>query len=90
MQTQSTAVPAGQGSTKRGRARTPQIAYTVAEFAQLLGKHPNTVYEWIRKGLVPYERIGSTYFIPERALGCLRPPATAPPLAAASHAGETA
>jgi excisionase family DNA binding protein len=68
----------------------PQIAYTVAEFADLLGKHPNTVYEWIRKGLVPYERIGSTYFIPERAPGCLRPPATAAPLASVSPGGERA
>jgi excisionase family DNA binding protein len=77
MHDQGTALPAGQGTSERDRPRTSQIAYTVAEFAELLGKHPNTVYEWIRKGQIPFERIGNSYFIPERALGCLRSPAAA-------------
>jgi excisionase family DNA binding protein len=66
---------AGQGTATRGRARRSRVAYTVAEFAELLGKHPHTVYEWIRKGQVPYEQIGGSYFIPEHALGRLRTPA---------------
>ncbi len=45
-------MPAGQGTATRGRARRSQVAYTVTEFAELLGKHPHTVYDWIRKGLV--------------------------------------
>jgi excisionase family DNA binding protein len=77
MHDKGTALPAGQGTPARDNARRSQVAYTVAEFAELLGKHPNTVYDWIRKGQVPYERIGNSYFIPEHALGCLRPP-TAP------------
>jgi excisionase family DNA binding protein len=79
MQDQGTALPAGQGrSSRAGRARRSQVAYTVAEFAELLGKHPNTVYDWIRKRQVPYERIGNSYFIPEHALGCLRSPTADP------------
>ena len=77
MHHQGTALPAGQGTPERDRPRTSQIAYTVAEFAELLGKHPNTVYEWIRKRQIPFERIGNTYFIPEHALGRLLPPAAA-------------
>jgi len=73
MQHKGTALPPGQGSSRRGSARKSRIAYTVTEFAALLGVRPDTVYEWIKKGLVPFERIGHTYFIPESALGCLRP-----------------
>ena len=90
MQAQGIALPAGQGTSKRGRARRSQVAYTVAEFAELLGKHPHTVYEWIRKGQVPFEQIGGSYFIPEPALGRLRSPATADAVAADSPGGEAA
>jgi excisionase family DNA binding protein len=72
MHDKGTALPTGQGTPARDKARRSQVAYTVAEFAALLGKHPNTVYEWIRKGQIPCERIGNSYFIPEYALGCLR------------------
>ncbi len=90
MQAQGIALPAGQGTAKRGRSRRSQVAYTVAEFAELLGKHPHTVYEWIRKGLVPFERIGNTYFIPEHALGRLRSPASGDDMAADPPGGEAA
>jgi excisionase family DNA binding protein len=91
MHDKGTALPAGQVITGRDRARRSQVAYTVAEFAELLGKHPNTVYEWLRKGLVPFERIGATYFIPERALGRLCEPSPAgDALAAPAPGGEAA
>jgi excisionase family DNA binding protein len=90
MHDKGTALPAGQGTPTRDRARRSQVAYTVAEFAELLGKHPNTVYDWIRKGLVPAERIGLSYFIPERALGCLRDPSPADDLTAPVPGGEAA
>jgi excisionase family DNA binding protein len=91
MHDKGTALPAGQGTPARGRVRRSQVAYTVAEFAELLGKHPNTVYEWIRKGQVPFERIGSSYFIPERALGRLRDPSpTSSALTAPAPGGEAA
>jgi len=90
MQAQGIALPAGQGTSEHRRARKSQVAYTVAEFAELLGKHPHTVYEWIRKGQVAYERIGSTYFIPEHALGRLRSPASGDAAAADSPGGEAA
>ncbi len=87
MHDKGTALPAGQGTPARAVRRSP-VAYTVAEFAELLGKHPNTVYEWIRKGLLPFERIGLCYFIPERALGCLRDPAPDDAPVAAGPGGE--
>jgi excisionase family DNA binding protein len=87
MHHQGTALPGGQGTPAHRRSR---IAYTVAEFAALLGKHPNTVYEWIRKGLVPHERIGNSYFIPERALGRLRDPVPDGALTAPAPGGEAA
>jgi excisionase family DNA binding protein len=90
MHDKGTALPAGQGRSSRGPAGTPRIAYTVAEFAELLGKHPNTVYDWIRKRQIPYERIGNSYFIPEHALGCLRDPFPADAPAAAVPGGEAA
>ena len=88
MHHQGTALPTAQGTP--ARVRRSQVAYTVAEFAELLGKHPNTVYEWIRKGLLPFERIGATYFIPERALGRLRDPSPIDDLTAPAPGGEAA
>jgi excisionase family DNA binding protein len=52
-----------------------RIAYTVADVATLLGKHPNTVYEWVRKGSLPSERVGGTIYIPKWALARLIAPA---------------
>jgi excisionase family DNA binding protein len=72
---QGTALPAGQGTSRRDQAEDEPIAYTVAKFARLLGKHPNTVYVWVEKGEVPHERIGGTIYIPKWALGCLTAPA---------------
>ena len=74
MQSQGTALPPGQGSSRRGSAPKARIAYTVAEVAELLGKHPNTVYEWVRKGVLPSERIGNTIYIPKWALARLQAP----------------
>jgi excisionase family DNA binding protein len=71
MHDKGTALPAGQGRSSRGPAGTPRIAYTVAEFAELLGKHPNTVYDWARKGALPSQRVGGTIYIPKWALARL-------------------
>jgi excisionase family DNA binding protein len=90
MHDKGTALPAGQGTPARGPARRSQVAYSVAEFAELLGKHPNTVYEWIRKGQVPFERIGNSYFIPEHALGCLRQSSPTAAMSTAVPGGEAA
>ncbi len=90
MQADGIALPVGQGTSEHGRPRRSQIAYTVAEFAALLGKHPHTVYDWIRKGQVPYERIGNTYFIPEHALGRLRSPASGDAVTTGAPGGEAA
>jgi excisionase family DNA binding protein len=75
---QGTALPAGHGPSKRDQAQDEPIAYTVAEFARLLGKNRNTVYGWVDKGEVPHERIGGTIYIPRWALGCLVAPTETP------------
>jgi len=38
---------------------------TVSEFIELTGLHRNTVYKWIRRGLLPAKRLYSTgrYYI---------------------------
>jgi excisionase family DNA binding protein len=67
-----------------------RIVYTVAEVAALLHKHPNTVYEWVRKGSLPSERVGGTIFIPVWALARLTTPATGPAEPVAPVGGEAA
>jgi excisionase family DNA binding protein len=66
-----TALPAGRGASKDGPAADGPIAYTVAEFARLLGRNPKTVYGWVESGAVAHERIGGSIYIPRWALGCL-------------------
>ena len=58
--------PAGEGG---------RIAYTVAEVAAMLGKHPNTIYEWVQRGALPAEKLGGTIYIPKWALARLISPA---------------
>lgn len=60
-----------QPTTERGR-----IAYTVAEVAAMLGKHPNTIYEWVQRGALPAEKLGGTIYVPKWALARLLSPAT--------------
>ena len=55
---------------ERGR-----IAYTVAEVATMLGKHPNTIYEWVQRGALPAEKLGGTIYVPKWALARLLSPA---------------
>jgi excisionase family DNA binding protein len=64
----------GQGTASHDPRQANRIAYTVAEVATLLNKHPNTVYEWVRKGSLPSERVGGTIFIPKWALARLIAP----------------
>jgi excisionase family DNA binding protein len=90
MPAQPTALPAGQDTTSHDpAAETGRIAYTVAEVAQLLGKHINTIYGWVKAGALPSERIGGSIYIPKWALAGLRTPAAATP-ATAPGGGEAA
>jgi excisionase family DNA binding protein len=52
-----------------------RIAYTVAEVAAMLGKHPNTIYEWVQRGALPAEKLGGTIYVPKWALARLLSPA---------------
>ena len=69
-----------------------RIAYTVAEVAAMLGKHPNTIYEWVQRGALPAEKLGGTIYIPKWALARLLSPAAheqpAPAAAPAGAGGE--
>jgi excisionase family DNA binding protein len=72
-----------QPTAERGR-----IAYTVAEVAAMLGKHPNTIYEWVQRGALPAEKLGGTIYIPKWALARLISPAAPDqPASAAAPAG---
>jgi excisionase family DNA binding protein len=78
-----------QPTEERGR-----IAYTVAEVAAMLGKHPNTIYEWVQRGVLPAEKLGGTIYVPKWALARLLSPAAheqpAPAAAPAGAGGEVA
>jgi excisionase family DNA binding protein len=69
-----------------------RIAYTVAEVAAMLGKHPNTIYEWVQRQALPAEKLGGTIYVPKWALARLLSPATheqpAPTAAPAGAGGE--
>jgi excisionase family DNA binding protein len=75
MHAQGTALPAEQGVSRRDQAQDEPIAYTVAKVARLLDKHPNTIYEWVAKGVLPHQRIGGTIYVPKWALAGLLAPA---------------
>jgi excisionase family DNA binding protein len=82
--------PQAEATGARPVGERDRIAYTVAEVATLLRKHPNTVYEWVRKGSLPSERVGGTIFIPTWALARLTTPVTGLPQAVAPVGGEAA
>jgi excisionase family DNA binding protein len=71
-----------------------RIAYTVAEVAAMLGKHPNTIYEWVQRGALPAEKLGGTIYVPKWALARLLLPAaheqSASAAAPAGAGGEVA
>ncbi len=95
MHAQDTALPQGQSTARRGPAGAggdrDRIAYTVAEVAQLLGKHPNTVYGWVEASKLPSKRIGNTIYIPKWAFAdLLDPSASAEPVPASAPAGGEA
>ncbi len=80
MPDKGTALPTGQGQSLQ-KLSEQDSPYTVAEVARILRKRPDTIYDWIRKGELPHQRIGGTYYIPQWALAPLLPPveAAAPP-----------
>ena len=62
-------------TSSRPAGERRRIAYTVAEVAAMLGKHPNTIYEWVQRGALPAEKLGGTIYIPKWALARLMSPA---------------
>jgi excisionase family DNA binding protein len=86
MPDKGTALPAAQGQPVQ-KLSEQDSPYTVAEVAKILRKRPDTVYDWIRKGELPSQRIGGTYYIPRWALASLLSPTEA---TAAPTGGEAA
>jgi hypothetical protein len=41
----------------------------------MLGKHPNTIYEWVQRGALPAEKLGGTIYVPKWVLARLISPA---------------
>jgi len=72
MQENPTSLPSGQAMAAPAPPKSP-LGYTVAEVAAILGKHPNTIYAWTRPGcpLADARQIGSTFYIPRRAVRAL-------------------
>jgi hypothetical protein len=68
MQENTTSLPAGRAMAVP--APKSLLGYTAAEASMILGKHINTIYAWMRHGgpLAAARQIGSTFYIPRRAL----------------------
>ena len=77
-------------TTIQPTAERRRIAYTVAEVAAMLGKHPNTIYEWVQRGALPAEKLGGTIYVPKWALARLISPAAHDQPAPARAGGELA
>jgi excisionase family DNA binding protein len=76
--------------SSRPAADHGRIAYTVAEVAAMLGKHPNTVYDWVQRHALPAEKIGGTIYVPKWALARLISPTPDELAAATTPGGEAA
>ena len=47
---------------------TEKQDYTPKEFAKLVKRHYNTVYNWLVKGIIPSYKLGGRWLIPHNAL----------------------
>jgi len=68
VQEHATSLPAGRALAVPV-PKSP-LGYTAAEAANILGKHINTIYAWMRPGglLAEARQIGSTFYIPRRTV----------------------
>lgn len=55
-----------------------RLAHPVAEAAALLGLHPRTVYDAIKRGTIPSIRIGKRILVPRSAITDLLSPPSLP------------
>ena len=61
MQVNGSTLPSEQDSLPRPGCR---LGYTPAEVASIFGKHPNTIYVWIKSGVIGSRRINRVHYIP--------------------------
>lgn len=52
----------------RAEERQARETLTVVEFAERLGKHPVTVRDWLRQGVIKGTKLGREWFIPRSEL----------------------
>ena len=72
MQEHATSLSAGRAMAVPAPPKSP-LGYTAAEVAAILGKHINTIYAWIDKGILPHRQFGGVgaKYIPRRAVRAL-------------------
>jgi Helix-turn-helix domain len=61
VQIEGSTMPAGQGTLPRPASR---LGYTPAEVATIVGKHQNTIYLWLKAGVLKSRRINRDHYIP--------------------------
>jgi len=58
---------------------TDRLAYTVAEFARLIGRKPVTIQRWLMRGELAGRKLGGAWVIPADALSGTMSPDAQPP-----------
>jgi hypothetical protein len=61
VQVDGTTLPADQGTLPRPASL---LGYTPAEVAAIVGKNKNTIYLWIKAGVLKSRRINRVHYIP--------------------------
>lgn len=61
MQLNGSTRPAEQGALPRPASR---LGYSPAEVAAIVGKHQNTIYVWLKAGVLKSRRINQAHYIP--------------------------
>jgi excisionase family DNA binding protein len=60
VQTYANNLPTGEGSLP---GPASPLGYSAAEVAALVGKHQNTIYEWLKAGVLRSRRIKGVHYI---------------------------
>src|SRR5258705_373174 len=61
VQIEAATVPTDQGTLPRPASR---LGYSPAEVAAIVDKHPNTIYDWLKAGVIKSRRINRAHYIP--------------------------
>jgi hypothetical protein len=61
VQVNATTLPSEQDPLPRPASR---LGYSPAEVAAIVDKHPNTIYDWLKAGVIKSRRINRAHYIP--------------------------